>query len=296
MNDEPLSVRCRTSQLGAAELRQQIRRADDPSARDLRFPQHHRSASGHARGEDAVVAEAHNFGLTTRIPAVPSIHIGAADVLLMDMVAAYTTFANMGVRCSPLGILRVEAARARSSGSPGGNARGHGSAHAWIILDALRDAGPPREARGAVVGGGFLLPAGGKIGTTNDGKDVWFIGFTPDLVSGVWMGFDNPTKIMGNAQGGRLAAPAWTAMMRDIYERRKARALGRARGPGRRADRQQPVRYALDPILSRSPSSPPYFIPGTEPAASALCMAERGRHRRSRTAVVVSSSRRLLVA
>jgi penicillin-binding protein 1A len=62
--------------------------------------------------------------------------------------------------------------------------------------------------------------AGGKTGTTDEGTDVWFIGFTPDLVTGVWFGLDQPQRIMNNAAGGRLAAPAWTMMMKDIYDRR----------------------------------------------------------------------------
>jgi penicillin-binding protein 1A len=106
---------------------------------------------------------------------------------------------------------------------------------------------------------------GGKTGTTNDGKDVWFIGFTPDLVSGVWMGFDNPTKIMGNAQGGRLAAPAWTAMMRDIYERRKAPAPW-AEPEGvvvELIDSQTGMRSTLFCPVSQLTTE--YFIPGTEP-------------------------------
>jgi penicillin-binding protein 1A len=74
----------------------------------------------------------------------------------------------------------------------------------------------------AVRGQGFDLPAGGKTGTTNDGFDVWYIGFTPDLVTGVWIGFDRPKRIMNLAQGGRLAAPAWTQMMKEVYERRPA--------------------------------------------------------------------------
>ena len=218
-------------------------------------------------GEDAVVAEAHNFGLTTRIPAVPSIHIGAADVLLMDMVAAYTTFANMGLRCTPLGILRVEDRQGKILWQP--EVEVHevmDPQHAWIILDGLRDVIRRGTARGAVIGGGFALPAGGKTGTTNDGKDVWFIGFTPDLVSGVWMGFDNPKKIMGNAQGGRLAAPAWTAMMRDIYERRKAPAPW-AEPEGlvvELIDSQTGMRST--PFCPVAQLTTEYFIPGTEPA------------------------------
>jgi penicillin-binding protein 1A len=68
----------------------------------------------------------------------------------------------------------------------------------------------------------FHLPAGGKTGTTNDGSDAWFIGYTSDLVAGVWMGFDKPQKIKSNAQGGILAAPAWAAFMNATYRRKPA--------------------------------------------------------------------------
>ena len=79
-----------------------------------------------------------------------------------------------------------------------------------------------RGSAASVWASGFHIPAGGKTGTTNDGTDVWFIGYTPDLVTGVWMGFDRPQKIQSNAQGGRLAAPAWTSFMSEIYQRRPA--------------------------------------------------------------------------
>jgi penicillin-binding protein 1A len=73
-----------------------------------------------------------------------------------------------------------------------------------------------------VWGAGFHYPAGGKTGTTNDGTNVWFIGYTADLVAGAWMGFDRPQKIKENAQGGVLAAPAWTAFMTEVYRRKPA--------------------------------------------------------------------------
>ena len=59
-----------------------------------------------------------------------------------------------------------------------------------------------------------------KTGTTNDGTNVWFVGYTADLVAGVWMGLDRPQKIKDNAQGGVLAAPAWTAFMTEVYRRK----------------------------------------------------------------------------
>jgi penicillin-binding protein 1A len=87
-------------------------------------------------GEDVVVAEAHRFGLTSRIPPVPSIHIGAADVLLIDMVAAYTAFANMGVLAARHPGWKT--AREHSLAARSGGARGHGPGPRLIVLDGLR--------------------------------------------------------------------------------------------------------------------------------------------------------------
>src|SRR5918998_556066 len=171
-------------------------------------------------GEQAVISEATKFGISTRVPPVPSIHIGSADVIPLEMIAAYTTFANLGTRTVPNSILRVEDRSGKIVWQP--TARTVSvldSAHAWLMADALRDVVRHGTAVGSV-GARIDFPAGGETGTTNDGFDVWFIGFTPDLVTGIWIGFDQPRKIKSNAQGGVLAAPAWTAMMREVYESR----------------------------------------------------------------------------
>ena len=217
-------------------------------------------------GEDAVVAEAHRFGLTSRIPPVPSIHIGAADVLLIDMAAAYTAFANQGIRCTPIGILRVEDRQGRILWQT--EIEQHevmDPQHAWIMLDVLRDVVRRGTAHGAVVSGGFPYPAAGKTGTTNDYRDVWYMGFTSDLVTGIWMGMDEPDKIMGNAQGGRLVAPAWTAMMKDIYERREAPPPWRQ--PEGLTVEMVDVKtgFRATPFCPITDLVTEYFIPGTEP-------------------------------
>jgi len=84
----------------------------------------------------------------------------------------------------------------------------------------LRDVIRYGTGAGAVKRSGFGLPAGGKSGTTNDYTDVWFVGYTHELVAGFWMGFDNPQTIKSNAQGGLLVAPAWASFMKEVYERR----------------------------------------------------------------------------
>jgi penicillin-binding protein 1A len=218
-------------------------------------------------GEETVIAEASKFGLTTRIPPYPSIHIGSADVIPLEMIAAYTTFANLGTRTIPNAILRVEDRTGKIVWQPQVRSLPvMDTAHAWLMTDALRDVVRHGTAVGSV-GSRINFPAGGKTGTTNDGFDVWFIGFTPDLVTGVWIGFDQPRKIKSNAQGGVLAAPAWTAMMREVYERRSLPAAW-PRPDGLTAlDIDKTTGYKATPFCPKDVHYIESFIPGTEPTA-----------------------------
>jgi penicillin-binding protein 1A len=218
-------------------------------------------------GEDAVISEASKFGITTRIPPYPSIHIGSADVIPLEMIAAYTTFANLGTRTLPNAILRVEDRNGKIVWQPEVRSISvMDTAHAWLMTDALRDVVRHGTAVGSV-GSRINFPAGGKTGTTNDGFDVWFIGFTPDLVTGVWIGFDQPRKIKANAQGGVLAAPAWTAMMREVYERR-AIPPAWPRPDGLTAlDIDKTTGYKATPFCPKDVHYIESFIPGTEPTA-----------------------------
>src|SRR5665213_2705982 len=171
-------------------------------------------------GESSVIEMARKFGITTPIPPYPSIHIGSADVYPIEMVAAYSAFATLGVRAVPNAVLKVENAKGETlwEGTPA-RFETLSREEAWLMVDMMKDV-VRRGSAASVWASGFHIPAGGKTGTTNDGTDVWFIGYTPDLVTGIWMGFDRPQKIQSNAQGGRLVAPAWTAYMSEIYQRR----------------------------------------------------------------------------
>ncbi|MFI5309964.1 MAG: penicillin-binding protein 1A [Gemmatimonadales bacterium] len=216
-------------------------------------------------GEQSVVEMAKRFGITTPVPPYPSIHIGSADVYPLEMVAAYAVFANLGWRVSPMPILRVETEKGEVLWKPEPTIEQVLSREeAWLMVDMMKDVIRKGTAAGSV-GQYFHLPAGGKTGTTNDGSDVWFIGYTADLVAGVWMGLDHPQKIMANAQGGRLAAPAWTTFMREVYERKPA-------PPDWPRPREIISRLIDEPTgLLHGPQCPSedayteVFIPGTEP-------------------------------
>ncbi|HEU6451263.1 MAG TPA: PBP1A family penicillin-binding protein [Gemmatimonadaceae bacterium] len=216
-------------------------------------------------GERNVIDMARRMGLSTPIPPVPSISIGAADVYPIEMVGAYTTFATLGERVQPNGILRVEDTRGNVvwEANPR-HVRVLSRDEAWLMVDVMKDV-VRRGTAARVWSSGFHIPAGGKTGTTNDYADVWFIGYTSDMVAGVWLGFDQPQKIMSNAQGGRLAAPAWIAFMKEVYQRRTA-------PPDWPRPEDIIVRQVDETTgMLRSPFCPDsvveteYFIPGTEP-------------------------------
>jgi len=173
-------------------------------------------------GEQTVVDMARRLGITTFIPLYPSIHIGAASVYPLEMVAAFSTFATLGTQAKAMGITKVENAKGEVLWTPESiRVPVLSPEEAWLMVDMLKDV-VRRGTAATAVGASFKIPAGGKTGTTNDGSDVWYIGFTGDLVAGVWIGLDRPERIKDNAQGGMLAAPAWTAFMTEVYRRKPA--------------------------------------------------------------------------
>ena len=176
--------------------------------------------TGMAVGTDAVISMARRFGISTPIPPYPSIFIGSAVVYPVQMIGAYSVFANLGLHTTPHAILKVENAEGKVIWKPTPNREAVLSPEeAWLMVSMMKDV-VVRGTAARIWSNGFRVPAGGKTGTTNDGADVWFIGYTADLVAGVWMGFDRPQKIKSNAQGGELAAPAWAAFMTEVYRRK----------------------------------------------------------------------------
>jgi penicillin-binding protein 1A len=160
-------------------------------------------------GEARVVQVAHANGIDSPLQAVPSIALGALEVTPLELATAYAPFANGGSKVKPRLVRRVETAdgvvvwESAVQRSPAMDAR-----DAFQLTSMLRsvvDAGTGRALRDYGVTG----PVAGKTGTTNNGSDVWFVGYTPNLVAAIWFGYDSPHSIGYDASGGRLAAPAW---------------------------------------------------------------------------------------
>jgi 1A family penicillin-binding protein len=148
------------------------------------------------------------------LPSVPSLALGSGDVTLQSITAAYAGFDNQGDVPRPLLIRRVE----DRSGhllyeSEPATTHAISQQTAFLMTTMLADvinAGTGARARSL----GFTLPAAGKTGTTNDFNDAWFIGFTPSLVAGVWVGFDQPHTILPNGFAADVAVPVWATFMK----------------------------------------------------------------------------------
>jgi len=147
-------------------------------------------------------------------PSVPSLALGASDVTLISLTSAYASFANGGIVRDPVMIRRVEDRDGKVLLQDQGKShQAISETTAYLMASMLQDvitAGTANRARQM----GFTLPAAGKTGTTNDYNDAWFVGFTPKVVTGVWVGFDQPKTIIANGYGGELAVPIWTAFMK----------------------------------------------------------------------------------
>ena len=177
---------------------------------------------GQAVGERRVAAFAHRAGIRSPLAPVPALALGAAEVTPLELVAAYAPFANGGLAVAPSLIRRIES----GDGSvlwrapPTKRQRVLDPAEAFQLTSMLQsvvDGGTGRLVRDRGVRG----PVAGKTGTTNDGADVWFVGYTPTVVAAVWFGYDVPRPIGPSASGGRLAAPAWAAFYSEGWRERE---------------------------------------------------------------------------
>jgi penicillin-binding protein 1A len=148
------------------------------------------------------------------VPSVPSLALGSGEVTLETMTAAYAAFANQGRVPTPVLIRRVEDRDGNILyQSDKLSTRAISETTAFLMSNMMADVINAGTASG-VRRLGFKLPAAGKTGTTNDFNDAWFIGFTPKLVTGVWVGFDQPRTILPNGFAADLAVPFWTEFMK----------------------------------------------------------------------------------
>jgi penicillin-binding protein 1A len=177
-------------------------------------------------GINAVKNAARRLGVKSPLHAVPSLALGAADVSLKEIVTAYAHLANGGRAVAPYGIMKVVRKRdgavlyQRSSRDNFNDivvVQPENVAKMNVLLQSVVTSG---TARGAAIG----RPVAGKTGTTSDYKDAWFIGYTPQLVAGIWVGNDKGEQ-MSNVTGGSLPARIWAATMKAAHANLPVQAL-----------------------------------------------------------------------
>jgi penicillin-binding protein 1A len=175
-------------------------------------------------GLSRVSALAKRAGIAEPIPQLPSSVLGTVAVSPLELTAAYTTFAGLGTRVEPRVILKVEKLDGTLVWEPGPSRHPVlAPAVAYLINDTLSEV----LARGSGVAArqaGFKGLAAGKTGTTNEGADAWFVGYTPEIAAGVWIGYDKPRPISSQATGGDIAAPLWGRLLARVYADRPAPA------------------------------------------------------------------------
>ena len=169
----------------------------------------------------SVVNMAHKMGVTSDIPAVPSIALGTPDISLYEMVGAMNTFADKGVYVEPIFVTVIE--------DHNGNTLERFVAKKTEAMDEVTAYKMLRLMQGVVETGtgirlryryGFENPIAGKTGTTQNQSDGWFMGITPDLTTGIWVGADDRSvhfRSISLGQGANMALPIWALYMRKVY-------------------------------------------------------------------------------
>ena len=163
-------------------------------------------------GIEKVIEVAHRFGVTTNIPAYLPVALGAVEITLEEQVASYSVFPNDGLRVTPRLIRKVQNADGITlwEDTPAVS-EVIGRETSRTMLGLLRAV--TQHGTGAAAAQ-LNHPLGGKTGTTSDYTDAWFLGFSPSITCGVWVGYDNNQSLGEKETGARAALPIWMTLMR----------------------------------------------------------------------------------
>jgi penicillin-binding protein 1A len=162
-------------------------------------------------GMHKVIATAQQFGITSNIPAYLPVALGAVEISLREQVAAYSVFPNDGIRVAPRMVRRVTTA----DGMPMNEAAAQvkeaiSSKTARTMMVMLKEVTHSGTAKDAAA---LNHPLGGKTGTTSDYTDAWFMGFSPSVTCGVWVGYDSRQSLGDKETGAKAALPIWMDFM-----------------------------------------------------------------------------------
>jgi len=185
-------------------------------------------------GIDSVVDLAHQMGFGHDIPKGPAIALGAVEGSLYDMVQVYGTFANRGIKVEPYYLTRIESSDGETIVEfehPKPNKRVLPPEESEIMIEMMQSVVDSGTARRLRYNYGLYNDIAGKTGTTQSHADGWFVGFTPNLVAGVWVGGESPRtrfRSLSLGQGANTALPIWGIFMQKVYKDPAFKNLRRA--------------------------------------------------------------------
>jgi penicillin-binding protein 1A len=158
-----------------------------------------------------VIEYADRFGITSKIPPYLPVALGSAEITLLEQTSAYSVFPNDGVRVTPRYITKVTDYEGRVLEEDFPEVKDViGTRTARILTSMLREV----VLHGTGIAAAKLpFPVAGKTGTTNDFTDAWFIGFSPTMTCGVWLGFDEKRSLGAKETGAHAALPIWMSFM-----------------------------------------------------------------------------------
>ncbi|UYZ61917.1 penicillin-binding protein 1A [Hymenobacter weizhouensis] len=174
-------------------------------------------------GPETVVSYAKRLGITSPIEAVPAVGFGSSDVSIYELTGAYSTFVNKGVWTAPMMVMRIEDKNGNLLREFIPQTREALSEEtAYLMTYMLRGATEEPGGTSIILKGGFKFPyeIGAKTGTTSNYSDAWFMGLTPDLACGTWVGGEDRSihfRTGTYGQGSRLALPIYGLFMRKVY-------------------------------------------------------------------------------
>ena len=177
--------------------------------------------SGKRHGVDMVIDMARRMGVKSPLPRSLTLGLGSGDVTVLEMVNAYATIATAGKLAEPIFIRKIVDADGKTlqenTAEPKQTVKPEAAYQITSLMQSVVEDGTARRVKV------LERPVAGKTGTTNEARNAWFIGFTPNLVAGVWVGFDDNAPLGPTETGGRAAIPIWLRFMKDALEKMPVR-------------------------------------------------------------------------
>jgi penicillin-binding protein 1A len=217
-------------------------------------------------GVDRTIRVARRVGISSPLNADLTLALGSSDLSLLELTSAYSALANQGVWVEPTAIRYVTDAQGKLlfEGVPQGT-EAMAPAVAYVITHMLEGVVERGTGQGANVLGRAIAA---KTGTSNDYSNAWFIGFTPRVVTGVWVGYDRPRSLGRDETGSRVAVPIWTTYMSKVLAHTAKEDFPVPDGVTVVLVDEDPSGECLRPV-------PMAFIVGTEPAVTCAGLGQR---------------------